>query len=54
MGGMPFRQAYLEAVSSREHLSARTIDQSLDARVSPGSAGDLRLHDLHGRLRRIG
>ena len=54
MAGMPFRQAYLEAVSAREHLSARTIDQSLDARVSPGSAGDLRLHDLHGRLRRIG
>jgi len=49
VAGVPFRDAYKLAATSIGG-DARTPEASLDARVSPGAAGDLRLDDLRARL----
>jgi len=52
--GVPFREAYkLAAQSIGVNDRARTPEASLDARVSPGAAGDLRLDELRARLAMI-
>jgi argininosuccinate lyase len=49
--GVPFREAYRLAAQSIDAAGgARTPEASLDARVSPGAAGDLRLDELRARL----
>jgi len=49
VAGVPFRQAYRQAAQTPA-TGARTPQASLDARISPGGAGDLRLDDLRARL----
>ncbi len=52
--GVPFREAYkLAAQSIGANGGARTPETSLDSRVSPGAAGDLRLDELRARLAAI-
>ncbi len=52
VSGTPFREAYREA--ARTGLDThRTPEQSIAARVSPGSAGDPRLDELAARLRAV-
>jgi len=52
--GVPFREAYkLAAQSIGASGPARTPESSLDARISPGAAGDLRLDQLRTRLAAI-
>jgi argininosuccinate lyase len=46
--GTPFRDAYRAAAEAQD-LAARTPEQSLAARVSPGAAADLRLDLLRAR-----
>lgn len=49
--GVPFRDAYRAAAASVEQAGVgRTPEASLAARVSPGSAADLRLDELRARL----
>lgn len=49
--GVPFRDAYRAAAeAAAETGQGRTPEASLDARVSPGAAGDPRLHELRQRL----
>jgi argininosuccinate lyase len=49
--GVPFREAYRKAAQDATGAGAgRTPEQSLAARVSPGAAGDPRLHELRARL----
>src|SRR5512146_3034746 len=48
--GVPFREAYRRAAQSIDGGGARTPEASLDARTSPGAAGDLRLDELRARL----
>jgi argininosuccinate lyase len=50
VAGVPFREAYRSAAQASND-SGRTPEASLDARVSPGAAGDLRLDDLRARLK---
>lgn len=51
IAGVPFRDAYRAAADSASEAGrGRTPESSLAARVSPGSAGDLRLDDLRDRL----
>ncbi|MBS0226160.1 MAG: argininosuccinate lyase [Proteobacteria bacterium] len=47
--GLPFRDAYREAANP-ERWAKRDPQASLDARVSPGGHGDLRLDTLQARL----
>ena len=47
--GLPFRDAYREAADP-SRWAERDPQTSLEARVSPGAAGDLRLDDLKARL----
>jgi argininosuccinate lyase len=47
--GVPFREAYRQAADPAR-WNARDPQASLDARVSPGAPGDLRLDDLDARL----
>ncbi|MBS0215278.1 MAG: argininosuccinate lyase [Proteobacteria bacterium] len=47
--GLPFRDAYREAANP-ERWAQRDPQASLDARVSPGGHGDLRLDTLQARL----
>ncbi len=47
--GVPFRDAYREAANP-ERWARRDPQSSLDARVSPGGHGDLRLDALQARL----
>ncbi|MEJ7746588.1 MAG: argininosuccinate lyase [Luteimonas sp.] len=47
--GMPFRQAYLQAADPANWQVGEPL-RSLDARVSPGAAGDPRLELLRARL----
>ncbi|KAF1707995.1 argininosuccinate lyase [Pseudoxanthomonas sacheonensis] len=48
--GVPFREAYRAAAASADQAgSGRTPESSLAARVSPGAAADLRLHELRNR-----
>ena len=47
--GLPFRDAYREAANP-ERWARRDPQASLDARVSPGGHGDLRLDTLQARL----
>jgi argininosuccinate lyase len=52
--GVPFRDAYraaAETAASAGH--GRTPESSLAARVSPGAGSDLRLDELHARLRAL-
>ncbi len=51
--GVPFREAYRRAAQAASDV-ARTPEASLDARTSPGGAGDLRLDDLRERLNALG
>jgi len=52
--GVPFREAYrLAAQSIGASGGTRTPETSLDARISPGAAGDLRLDELRTRLAAI-
>ncbi|WP_426689372.1 argininosuccinate lyase [Rhodanobacter ginsengiterrae] len=49
--GVPFRDAYRAAAESAASAGAgRTPEASLELRVSPGAAADLRLEDLASRL----
>jgi len=49
--GIPFREAYrLAAQSIGASGGPRTPESSLDARISPGASGDLRLDELRTRL----
>ncbi len=52
--GVPFRDAYRdaarEASDDKSELAARTPEQSIAARVSPGACANLRLDDLRARL----
>jgi argininosuccinate lyase len=49
--GVPFREAYRRAANSVDALGeGRTPEGSVAARVSPGSASDLRLNELRARL----
>jgi argininosuccinate lyase len=49
--GVPFREAYRQAAQAADaSAGVRTPEASLDARVSPGGAGDLRLEELRARL----
>ncbi len=53
--GMPFREAYRKAAETAASADeGRTPESSIAARVSPGAAADLRLDDLHARLRTLG
>ena len=47
--GLPFRDAYRRAADP-SRWSGGDPQASLDARVSPGAAGDLRLGELRRRL----
>jgi argininosuccinate lyase len=53
LAGMPFRDAYRRAAESKNIAHARTPEASLQARVSPGGAADLRLDTLRDRLARL-
>jgi argininosuccinate lyase len=47
---VPFREAYKAAAASADSAGqGRTPEGSLAARVSPGSAADLRLDELRAR-----
>ncbi len=48
--GVPFRTAYRQVADSLGELAARTPEDSLKARVSPGAPGDLMLGVLRERL----
>lgn len=50
--GVPFRNAYQQAADPTRWLQGNP-DASLAARVSPGGAGELRLHELQERLRQL-
>ena len=53
--GVPFRDAYRAAAASVDSAGqGRSPGGSLDARVSPGAAADLRLDALRGRLEALG
>ena len=53
--GVPFRDAYRAAAASVDSAGeGRSPRGSLDARVSPGAAADLRLDALRGRLEALG
>lgn len=51
--GLPFRWAYQRVNEEYDTLSARTPEASIEARVSPGGPGDLRLAEIEGRLREL-
>jgi argininosuccinate lyase len=54
VAGVPFRDAYRAAAEAAAATGqGRTPEASLDARVSPGAAGDLRLDELRQRLDRL-
>lgn len=53
LSGVPFRDAYRQAAESKDAAHARTPENSLNARVSPGAAGDLRLDVLRERLAKL-
>jgi argininosuccinate lyase len=48
--GVPFREAYRDAVAIGAELADRSPEASLAARVSPGACADLRLEVLKQRL----
>jgi argininosuccinate lyase len=48
--GVPFRTAYREVADGLAGLAARTPEESLRARVSPGATADLMLGVLRERL----
>jgi argininosuccinate lyase len=50
MAGVPFRTAYRQVADSLASLAARTPEESLRARTSPGATGDLMLGVLRERL----
>jgi argininosuccinate lyase len=50
--GLPFRDAYREAADPTR-WQARDPQASLDARVSPGAPGDLRLETLAARMAEV-
>ncbi len=51
VAGIPFREAYKAAAAAADTAGqGRTPEGSLDARVSPGAAADLRLDTLRQRL----
>ncbi|MCQ4163672.1 argininosuccinate lyase [Tahibacter harae] len=53
--GVPFREAYRRAAeAATEAGQGRTPQSSLDARVSPGGAADLRLDELQQRWAALG
>jgi argininosuccinate lyase len=51
--GVPFRDAYRQALSDPERLASITPEQSLANRVSPGSPGNLLLDELGDRIARL-
>jgi argininosuccinate lyase len=51
-GGVPFRQAYLEAKKSLERVEVPEVESSLAQRRSPGACGDLQLDRIRLRLDR--
>ena len=55
VAGVPFREAYRRAAEAGAEIAgARTPEASLEARISPGGAGDLRLDTLRERLDALG
>ena len=54
VAGVPFREAYKAAAAGADSAGqGRTPEGSLQARVSPGAAADLRLDELRNRLQAI-
>jgi argininosuccinate lyase len=53
LAGVPFRDAYRRAAEAADQRDGRTPEKSLQARTSPGAAADLRLDELHERLRSL-
>jgi argininosuccinate lyase len=51
--GVPFRDAYKRVGSELDTLGARTAEESLAARVSPGACADLRLDAIGDRIARL-
>ncbi|MET1253559.1 argininosuccinate lyase [Aliikangiella maris] len=51
--GMPFRDAYQQVVERYDELKARTPEQSIQQRVSPGGCHDLMLSELNQRLKQL-
>ena len=51
--GVPFRTAYRQVADGLASLAARTPEQSLAARVSPGATADLMLGAIRERLDRV-
>jgi argininosuccinate lyase len=51
-GGMPFRDAYVQAAQSIGEMQAdeQSIEESLRARCSPGACGNLMLDQIEARL----
>ncbi len=52
--GTPFRDAYQQVAEQLDQLGSRTPEDSINARVSAGSCGDLRLLELEQRLSAVG
>ena len=50
--GTPFRSAYREVKQAAASADERSPEESLKARVSPGSSGDLMLNEIRQRLSR--
>lgn len=48
--GVPFRDAYKRTAAELDTLSGRKVEDSLNARTSPGATADLRLDALEARL----
>jgi argininosuccinate lyase len=48
--GVPFRDAYRRVAEELEQLQQGDAARSLEARVSPGAPGDLRLDRIKARL----
>ncbi|MBK9264377.1 MAG: argininosuccinate lyase [Polyangiaceae bacterium] len=51
--GMPFRDAYRRVALELEQLVQGDAAKSLDARVSPGAPGDLRLDRIEARMKAL-
>ncbi len=52
--GLPFRDAYRQALGDEDRLAGITPEASVAARVSPGSPGNLLLDEIEARLQELG
>jgi argininosuccinate lyase len=51
--GVPFREAYRQAKEKIPEQAARSAEQSLVQRISPGACGDLQLDRIRARLEKM-